>query len=562
MKNNGSYVAYGFIALAMILIITLVIIFYKRGLQGFTNPEIGFGNVATKNIKFTNNDSYRLSDILKTPDGKTDRYILNLDGYINIIGFKVNTFKNVNKIIKYRLKVENDLLNEYVAINGNSEFKTGEYYDIRNNNYNINQLLLMNSVNGDLNDLNEIKSIKFYGIRQFDKLIDEDIQITKNYDTKTFNIEFKKLLDVDNIEYYFVVIGKYDNNKEFLSKQIIRLNNNKINFFAELEKLVPKQYIKYPGQQYNQPTITTSTVSELELSDLLGSDEFKNTVIKLKTSQIDKETTLKETAEILIKYRKEELLDVFKLILKNQYLETNKDVHALLININEYSKMKFINSNDTTKETNESFVRKYKQNHYYYQSDEIKGLLKFVFDMIENFEDACNDFNCSITSPQLDILDNYKFPFYYKVGVGYVRLDVLGNEIYSPITSYRENGEVLFTMEKDVSASLKDDELTTGDNLFNKLKMVNNVDVKTLRGVIGSNYPNNFNISEQNLQDYVSLDEYKDNKYSPIHFNINIIDENEPATTTTQQPATTQADTSLFSGNYKNAEETINDLLA
>lgn len=559
MKNIGSYAIYGFIALAMILIITLVIIFYKRGLQGFTNPEVGFGNVA-KEFKFTNTDSYRVSDILKTPDGKTDRYILNLDGYINIIGFKVDTFTGVNKIIKYRLKVENDLLNEYVAINGNNEFKTGEYYDIRNSNYNINQLLLMGDINGGLDNLTEVESIKFYGIRQFDKLIDEDIEITKNYDTKTFNVEFKKLLDVDNIEYYFVVIGKYDNNKEFLSKQIIRLNNNKINFFAELEKLVPKQYINYPGQQSNQPTITTiAEVSELSLSDILGGEEFNNTIITLGTSQIDKETTLKETAEILIKYRKEELQDVFKLILKNQYLETNKDVHALLTNINEYSKMKFLNPSDTTEETNESFVRKYKQNHYYYQSNEIKELLKFVFDMIENFEDACNDFNCSITSPQLDVLDNNKFPFHYKVGVGYVRLDVLGNEIYSPITSYRENGEPLFTMEKDVRASLKDGELTTGDNLFNKLKMVNNVDVKTLRGVIGSNYPNNFNISEQNLQDYVDLDEYKDNKYSPIQFNVNIIDENNPATT--QQPTTTQTGTSSFSGNYKNAEETINDLL-
>ena len=559
MKNKGTYLTYGFIALISLALIIVVIIYYNKSLEGMTS-NIGFGNKA-KEFTF-NEKTGKVSNVLQLYNNKNDKYVLNLDSYVNIIGFRIDTFDN--STIRYRIKVENELLNEYFSINNNNEFKSGKYYDIRKNNYNVNQLLLTNDINSDnLDPLNNIKSIKIYGIRQFDKLVDDDIEIIPNYDTKTMSIEFNKLLDVKNIEYYFAVIAKYDKNNEFLSKQIIRINNNKINFIAELEKLIPNQFIKYPfNTTTTQASTTTTTMPPFILSSILEDFDNNNKEIKIGKGKIDENTSIKEAANILINYDENELLDVFKLILKNKYLNSDKNVDNLLIYINEYSTMKFLKSGDTSQTTNKDFKTNYENNYYYYQSDYIKELLKYVYDLIENYDDNCNNYSCAITSPKLDILDRNGFPFKYKIGVGYTRLDVLGNEIYSPITPYRDNnGEVLITMVKDKKKT--DDELSTGDNLFNKLKLINKSAVKELKGIIGSNYPNNFEITEQNLQDYVNLDEYIENNYSPIQFDVNIIDKTESDEVETEDNiiTTTTQNISSFDGNYNNPEDLINDLI-
>lgn len=573
-KNIKKYGFYTLIAISFILIIIGIILFYKKAIDGFNS---GFGNIA-KEFNFSQNDTEKLSNKLAQPDDLNDRYILNLEDYVNIIGFKIDTHNNIP--INYRLYVKNDILNEYINVNNNFIFRTGQYYDIRNNNYNINKLLLVKeNLNSDITELNNISSIKIYGITQFDKLVDENINIKKSYDTGRFTIEFKKISGVNNIEYYYIVIAKYDRYKEFLNKKIIRLNNNKINFIAELKKLIPLEYIKLESD--NISTVTTSLNGGssnpfiLSLDDLLtpatnksSSEAFTSTqantneLINVMEQKISNTTTIKEASVILNNYRKNELIKVYKLILKNQYLENNKSVAPLLENINDYSTMKFLSSN--VGDDNNSFKRKYTQNHYHYQSDEVKELLTYVNDLVENYEDACDDYKCTIISPKLEILDNAGFPYLYKVGVGYVRLDVLGNEIYSPVTSYKENdGEVLFKMQPNEGESLTEEELTTGDNLFNKIKMVNNASVKKLQGIIGSNYPNNFYMSDQNLQNYVNLDEYKKNKYSPIQFNVNILEkeENQPTSSTSPSTSVTQS-TSSFVGNYKNAEDSINDLLS
>jgi hypothetical protein len=542
MSNSNKYILYILKALLLISIIIGIIYFFKSEKNGF---NANFGNMV-KEFKFSNIDSKRLTDILKIPDEEeTIKYILNLDTYINITGFKVELFDEYEDvIIKYRLKVENDLINEYVKSNGEIEFKAGEYYDIRDSNYNIKQLFILMDSTTDIKELDKIASIKIYGIKQYDKIIDDDITVIKNYDTQQINIQFNKLRDIDNIEYYFIIIAKYNNNKEFLSKQIIRLNNNKINFTAKLEKLIPSEYIDY-STSISVPNITSPNLTgEITLEDILK----KKSSESFEQSKITEKTTLKEASNILSKYKKDELLDIFKLILHNQYLENDKNVSTLLENINDYSNMKFLDNG--IGDDNETFIRKWEQNYYYYQNEEIKQLLKYTYDLIENYNDSCTEYTCLISSPKLDVVDAYDNPYYYKVGVGYIRLDVLGNEIFSPITSYRDKGEVLFTIKKDYYSS--EEEETTGDNLYNKLNMVNNVAIKNIRGIIGSNYPNNFYISEQNLKDYVDLDEYKDNKYSPIQFNINITDkESIPETTAIAS----------FTGDYKSTEERINNLL-
>lgn len=579
-KNIKSYGYYILIAILIGLSIFSIILI-RKNISGFTTNS--FGNIA-KEFNFINNDTNKVSNILEQPKNEQDRYILNLGNHINIVGFKIDTFDISVKPVKFRLHVKTDILDEFVTLNKNVVFTTGKYYDIRNSNYIVNKLLLVKeNVDSDIDDLNNISNIKIYGITQFDKLVSEDIDIVPSYDTGKFTINFKKLTEIDNIEYYYIVVAKYNRYKEFLNKKIIRLNNNKINFIAELKKLVPLEYIDL--EIIPTTTTTSATIGNifnLDLNDLVNvstetttvSENFddsdttpttttttkfnsKNELIKLMNGKINNTTTLKEASIILHKYRNDELMDVYKLILKNQYLENNKDVAPLLNNINEYSTMKFLS--DTIIEDNESFKRKYMQNYYHYQSDEIKLLLTYVYDLIENYEDACNDYNCTIVTPTLDIYDNSNYPYYYKIGVGYVRLDILGNEIYSPVTTYRNKGEILFKLIPDEKLSLTEKELTTGEDLYNKLKLVNNNDVRSIQSIIGSNYPNNFYISEQNLNDYVELDKYKQNKYSPIQFNIGIIDTTPPTTTI---PSTTTTQSSAFVGNYNNAEDSINDLLS
>jgi hypothetical protein len=607
MKNfinkYGKYI----IILLLGLLLGLVSIFvYEKVKEGFVNGD--FGNIA-KEITFANTDKKRLTSVLKPAESSNNKYIIDFGGYINIIGFKIDLLDEyANDIIQYRLKVENDILNEYINSGEEIVFVSGNYYDIRDNNYNVNQLTILVDSTIDVNILDKIGSIKIYGIKQFDKLVSDDITIVKNLDTQTFNIQFNKLLDVDNIEYYFILIAKYDNNKEFLSKQIIRLNNNKINFYGQLAKLIPSSYIDFEKSTNMNTNLSTNEFDGiLKLTDLVGTITTTSTLANTTTStlantttttnpadttttnpiatigqstegtvntnqtttntadtsvkaptstepfnntlnnntlainandgsnkdvnslnkntnvlKISDTTSLSDAARILEKYDTASLIDVFKLILKNRYLENDKDTRLLLEEINDYSSMKFLNNG--IGDDKDTFIRKWGQNYYYYQSDEVKVLLKYVYDLIENYADACNEFSCLVSSPKLDITDTFDNPYYYKVGVGYIRLDVLGNEIYSPITSYRNEGEVLFTMKEDVIKLNEENELTTGDNLYNKLKMVNNVDIKKIRGIIGSNYPNNFSISTQNLKDYVDVDEYKDNKYSPIQFDINIFD--------------------------------------
>jgi hypothetical protein len=538
-KFINKYGLYILTIITFVIVLIIIAFFFKQIRNGFVSE---FGNVA-KEFKFNNVNGERISDVLKTPDTEINKYLLKLDNYVNITGFKVELFSEyVDKIIEYQLKVETDLVNEYVKSGNDNVFKAGRYYDIKNSNYNINELFILMEATSDITDLDKIGTIKIYGITQFNKLVDDDINIIKNYDTQSINIQFNKIRDIQNIEYYFVLIAKYNINKDFISKQIIRLNNNKINFIAKLETLIPSKYIDY-SENVDSTIIpkTTTLNDDLTLKDFISE--------KFEPIKINKSSSLSDVASILSEYKKEELLDVFKLILQNQYLDNNKEVSLLLKNINDYSTMKFLDSEEEG-DDKDTFIRKWDQNYYYYQSEEIKKLLQYVYDLIENYEDACTDYSCLISTPKLEVLDSYSNPFYYKVGVGYVRLDILGNEIFSPITSYRNSdGEVLFTMQKD-SKTLLENDITTGDNLYNKLKIINNTDVKRIRGIIGSNYPNNFQISEQNLKDYVDLDEYTYNKYSPIQFNINITDNpisttqnptttNYFTTTTTQNPTTT-----------------------
>jgi hypothetical protein len=562
IKKYGKYII---IIIVIILLITGIILL---------KPESFLNGNLVKEFKFKDEPDNRLSDLLKIPTGKLDQYILDLSDYVNISGVQIDVFdKYKNEVNTYRLKIENDMLNEYISFNDTVIFKMGKYYDIKENNYNTNKLLLLANINDDISLLNKISSIKIYGIKQFDKLIDENIKIIKNTDTNRFSIEFKKL-DINDIEYYYVIIAKYDNNKNFLNKQIIRLNNNKINFYSKLTKLIPSKYINYPDDDtiIDIPDIIDNS-DKVSLNDLLNSSitipittnpittnpiTTTTELYRLQNTKINENTSLKEASIILKEFKSSELLDVYKLIIKNKFLENNKDTIKVLENINEYSTMKFLDSD--IGDNRNTFIRKYEQNYYAYQSDEIKELLKYLYDLIESYND-CNDYICTLSTPKLDIKDSNDLLYYYKIGIGYVRLDVLGNEIYSPLSSYKdENGNVLITLD-DNKLTLEE-ELTTGDSLYNKLKLVNNLETSRLKNIIGSNYPNNFNISEQNLKDYVNLDEYNKNKYSPIQVNIDILD--KPTTTQqiiTTNPIKTTTTSSSFIGEYLNSEKNINELL-
>lgn len=493
----------------VIILILVVIIFYML----YQNKKVNetFQNIYPEVI--INNN--------KQITGTEKGFIVNFEKFINIEGVKLN----IDNVVSYYLKIDNEIIvDENLKTN---KLKTNTYYNLSKNNYTVNKIEI---IYDEINIINEYPdySIDIYGLDNDDKEEGHMIDLNNNtnnvvnidYDRKQITVSFDKIIDEENrlnIVYYAIVLVKYDYNKKFINKVIIPIKNNVINFKQELMKIIGAE--KYNSEKYE--TITNNDdESVLTLNDIknIYTDEYSD-------------------ADFI------EKLNIMKLLITYLYYNTNtaNDKISILQEINDYSENKFISdisdSNLLTK-----FIDNFEKNIYNNQSNEVKELLNHFYILNNSTGSVCSTDKCSYTTMKLDDYDLYKRPFYYKLGITYVRKNVKGDEVMSSniSTFLPDNNNQLFTMIKDYRGDV--DEANLEPSLYEKLNIHNIKNINELRNIIGSNYPNNFQIFENNLNKYVNINEYENKKYSPVQINVNFVadeTETEEVTTTTTTSTTT-----------------------
>ena len=187
--------------------------------------------------------------------------------------------------------------------------------------------------------------------------------------------------------------------------------------------------------------------------------------------------------------------------------------------INNYTSLKFLDSTKT-EYTVADFKDKYKQNYFYYQNETVKKLIEHLFELIggNNVLYGCKKGSCVYTTNELEPTDEFGYPYYYKIGIGYISIDYNGNEVFSPITTYtnKDDEKLLKIIDVEDPTALLDD----ADTLYNKLTIFNNAGYNEIRKFIGSSYPNNFNVLQSTLDNNINVDDYEDSVYSPIQVNV------------------------------------------
>lgn len=502
-KNTNKLINSLFIIIVIALFIAIIYILYHNRDYFKVSFESFNSDGGNKIYEWSGNNllegNFSLNEL-------KNGYIIPFDKS-NITGFKI---ESKTKIF-YRVRINDEFTAnnyEYITINDNTKLESDEYYDISGNNLTLNGIEIVAHVSDydstdEMNDLNLINNITIYGIKNTNKMISEDMDININYDLSNLSVRFNKLNDIDNILYYFIILVKYSSEKEFISKKIIKLDNNEINFNAELTKLIPLDKYYTNIESFNNTDHTINNISEL------------------KSNVITPNTSLRDIESILYKEREIDIYKVIVLVLKNIFLIENKEIQPVLNKINEYSDLKFMSNEDII--TNDEFKSLYKSNHYAYQSDKVKALLKYAFELASSTGTICNNTDCAYETQTLEVMDQYNRPYYYKLGVGYVRLNVIGDEVMSPVTSYTTNdGQKLFTLLHDNKLQNKSDiDISSSKNsMFNKLMAYSSAGNEKIKKIVGSNYPNNFKVLKTTLNNYVNVDEYDNANYSPIQVDI------------------------------------------
>lgn len=415
-------------------------------------------------------------------NGNNDIILLNDKGYIS--GFIVN-INNINDNDDKYFKIKFD--NEYLNIDDNDKLLYNKYYDMNDLNIVTDNIIIEKS---DKNNI--IKKIKIYGILNNDNKLDIPT-VNINNELKSITVNFNKIKNVTDIISYLILIVKYNHNKEFIYKKIINLDSGYVNFNAEIMNI-----------------LTNNNLNITETSDLLDIYNISS----------------------LEEYKKKKL---YKLIIKNKYnkKQNNEVVVDILNELNEISTLKF-NIPDSI----DDFIESYNENIYYYQSYLIKDLLKYLYNLLKNncldndniCIDNCNLVECSYTFNNLENMDIYNNKYYYKIGIGYYRLNEKGEEIMSNIRTYVDNNgnKLLTLLDEDNKKKNSNNILMDDYNIYNNLTDISDSyydDVRSGVNSIGSNYPSNFYISSDdennNLNNNICLKDYIDKSSSPIKININ-----------------------------------------
>lgn len=488
--NNKMNKFINIILFALVIVLVLVFIIRSNIRVGFTTDiDDLYGNI----IYTWNKESD------KALDSTDSNMIINLPFNHNIDGILINSDVDLH----FKLKIVDNtssMNNEFISVNKNTRLETNKYYDLKKLAINTSQIHIVPFINNDgtSSDISGINKINIYGTKTEDLMLDDIVVLVK--ENNTLSIEFKKHDNIENIKNYYVIIVKYDYKKNYISKKIINIDNNLINFKLEAKNILPDKYHNLVSSQDN-------TTEEPEI----------NPAVSLKT------------IELLINEKdKSILLDTFKLVIKYLFVSNQNTVFTSLQKINEYASMKFMNP-ETTNITNEDFKKNYENNNYFYQNEIVKALLQYLYELTNtsNTSKICEAESCYFSTEKLAETDDFNLPFYYKIGIGFNRLDVNGDMITSPITTYTtKTGDKLFTLNKDQQDLNNSFEYNT-DTLYNKMMINADASNKKIRKFIGENYPNNFNVLESTLKDFIDIDKYENKKYSPIQVNVEVTNDEE-----------------------------------
>lgn len=474
--------------LIFIFIIIIITFIYLYFINNKHNDTFILNSNIILNINENNKNTY-----LK-PNRDLSGTIINLVNYYNITSFYITTYDN--ETLEMNIKIDNELL----TYNNSSVLESNVHYDISNKNYNINKFELL-LIDSDYNEIiSRIKNIQIYGyINEYDTIkinyIDNDNKDNGSYIDYKNNkliLNFNKLNNKNIIE-YIVIVVKYNNKRELINKYLINLNSLNYDFYLELEKKIPKHLINFNNINSN---ITNNQISEhtpfISVKEILKQNGYYN---------------YNEIFNIFIKYY------YYKYI--NEPEPNNFKI--ILDFINNYSNKKI-----QTNITKNTFLVNYESNLYYTLDEDIRKLIDFLYNLIKDEEhiNKCNNLTCNAVVLDLDIVDEFNEPFYYKIGITYTYSSSTGREIlYDKITTFipKYKDDIFNMLDVDDNNKSKNTNSTLLDmSLFDKLNVLNTTNINKLKSIVGVQYPNTFNITTENIKKFIDIKDHKDIIASPI----------------------------------------------